>query len=69
MQSKKGSLIEAIVSTFVGYITTLIFSPLIYWLCDVKIKMGQMSMVVLLFTFLSIARGYVIRRFFNKTKL
>lgn len=68
-QSKKGSIIESIVNTAVGLVVTIIFSPLIYWICDVEISLPQMGMATILFTVLSIARNYVIRRFFNKTKL
>lgn len=67
-QSKKKSFLEAVVNTFVGFIITIVFSPLIYWLCDVKISGMQMTGATLLFTALSIARGYVIRRWFNKLK-
>ena len=67
-QSKKSSLIESIVNTFVGFIVTIAASPLIYWICDVKMNAAQMSVVTLLFTLLSILRNYVIRRFFNKVK-
>jgi uncharacterized membrane protein len=68
-QSKKGSWIESMVNTFVGLIVTLVCSPVIYWLCDVKMSYPQMGLATLLFTILSILRNYVIRRFFNKTKL
>lgn len=67
MQTKKGSFIEALVNTLVGFLITLLFSPVIYWVCGVSMKVTQMGMVTLLFTLLSIARGYVIRRFFNNT--
>lgn len=64
-QSKKASLAEAIVNTCVGFVVTLICSPFIYWLADVEIKASQLGITTLLFTVLSIARGYVIRRWFN----
>lgn len=67
MQTKKGSFIEALVNTLVGFLITLLFSPAIYWACGVSMKATQMGMVTILFTLLSIARGYVIRRFFNNT--
>lgn len=67
-QSKKNSLIEAIVNTFVGFIVTLIASPVIYWICDVKMGYTKMTIVTLLFTIVSIIRNYVIRRWFNKIK-
>lgn len=65
-QSKKKSLLESVVNTFVGMIVTMIFSPVIYWLCNVEISWPQMSYAMILFTILSIARNYVIRRIFNK---
>jgi uncharacterized membrane protein len=65
-QSKRGSLIEAIVNTFIGFLTTLVFSPLFYWIADVKISLPKMGLVTLLFTILSILRNYVIRRWFTK---
>jgi len=67
-QTKKLSLIEACINTLIGYVITLICSPFIYWICDVKISATQMSLVTLIFTGVSIVRGYVIRRFFNKIK-
>ena len=67
-QSKKKSLLEAIVSTFVGFLVTLAASPFIYNLCDVKMNYSKMTTVTLLFTIVSILKGYVIRRWFNKLK-
>jgi uncharacterized membrane protein len=65
-QTKKMSFIESITNTFVGFIITLIVSPVIYYLCDVKISVPQMGMATLLFTVVSIARNYFVRRFFTK---
>jgi len=67
-QSKKKSFIESLVNTFIGFMVTLIFSPLIYWMCDIKISLPKMNVVALLFTILSVIRNYVIRRWFNKLK-
>lgn len=67
-QSKSKSFIEALTNTFIGYITTLIVSPFIYWICNVEVTIGQMSSVTLLFTIVSILRNYIIRRWFNKLK-
>lgn len=66
MQTKKGSLTEAIINTCIGFIVTLLASPLIYWMCGVKMSGLQMGYATLLFTILSIARGYIVRRYFNK---
>lgn len=66
MQSKKGSFIEAISNTIIGYVITLIFSPFLYGICGIEYRTSQLCIVTLLFTILSICRGYVIRRWFNK---
>ena len=64
-QSKLESFIEACVSTVVGLVVTMSAYPLINLLCDVKMSTSQVAMSTVLFTILSVARGYVIRRFFN----
>ena len=64
-QSKVESLVEAIINTFIGFIITIIFSPLIYHITNVPISHSQMGYTTLLFTVLSVIRSYVIRRYFN----
>lgn len=66
MQSRKGSFVEAVVNTLIGFLFTLAFTPLIYWICGVTMRPAQMGYVTLLFTLVSVLRGYLIRRFFNK---
>ena len=66
MQSKKESLIESITNVSVGFVTTLILSPPLYWLANVEINYFQMTHLTLLFTVVSVARSYIIRRWFNK---
>lgn len=66
MQSKKGSLTEAITNTAIGFVVTLVFSPPSYWICGVTMKPAQMGMVTLLFKLVSVARSYIIRSFFNR---
>lgn len=67
-QSKRNSFIEAVVNTFIGFMTTLIVSPFIYWVCDVKISYPKMTWVTVAFTIVSVIRNYIIRRWFNKSK-
>jgi len=66
MQTRKHSIKEAVVNTFIGWLSTLIFSYPIYWVCGVKCNGWQLNSVVLCFTALSVVRNYVIRRWFNK---
>jgi uncharacterized membrane protein len=65
-QTKKNSLLEAVTNTFIGFLTTLLVSPLIYWICDVSVSLPKMTWITVLFTVVSVIRNYVIRRWFNK---
>lgn len=69
MQSKKSSLIESIVNTFVGLVVNITVSPVVYWITGVTMNVYQLSGTAVLFTIVSIIRNYIIRRFFNKTKV
>lgn len=68
MQTKKNSFIEACVNTLIGFIITMACSFFIYPLCGVTASVGSMGGVTACFTLISIARQYIIRRFFNKVK-
>jgi len=65
-QSKKKSLIESVVNTFVGFLVTLAVSPFVYKMCSVEMSYPKMTLVTLVFTLVSVLRNYVIRRVFNK---
>lgn len=57
---------EAISNTIVGYFITLLCSPFLYSICGIEYRTSQLCVITLLFTILSIVRGYIIRRWFNK---
>lgn len=65
-QTKFNSILESISNTAIGLVTTLIFSPIIYNMVGMTYTYSQLGLVTVLFTILSIVRGYIIRRFFNK---
>jgi len=65
-QSKLNSILESISNTTIGLLTTLMFSPIIYDMVGMAYTYSQLGLVTVLFTILSIVRGYIIRRFFNK---
>jgi hypothetical protein len=67
-QTKTNSIIESITNTGIGLLTTLIFSPIIYSIIGMEYTYKQLGMATVLFTILSIVRGYVVRRWFNKKK-
>lgn len=65
-QSKKGSFVEACVNTAIGFLITLASSPFIYSACGVPVSPTKMTAITACFTAVSVARSYIIRRFFNK---
>lgn len=67
-QTRVGSLIEALVNTGVGFLISVAFSAVIYPLYGWKPSLATNMQITLWFTILSIARGYVLRRFFTKVK-
>ena len=64
-QTKLGSLIEALFNTAIGFIVSFIAWPVAAYLFDMEYTRAQHFEVVAFFTVISIARGYVVRRWFN----
>ena len=65
MQSKRQSLIETLTSVFVGWLIGVILNLTVLPLFDYNITVVDSLWVSLIFTVVSVARGYVIRRWFN----
>lgn len=68
MQSKRNSLIEAITNTAIGFGISLAATFVIFPILDIESSGGKNVIVVLFFTAISIVRGYVLRRIFNKKR-
>lgn len=68
MQTRLGSLIEAIVNIIVGFTINWIANLLIFPLFGFDITPGQAFHVGLIFTAISLARSYVLRRVFNRIR-
>jgi uncharacterized protein YacL len=64
-QTKLESLVEALVNTVIGFFITMSVYPFINWICGIEMTISQASLSTLLFTVISIIRGYIVRRFFN----
>lgn len=64
-QSRLVSLIETLANTAIGFIVSYLAWPFIAAAADLHYTNGQHAGVTAAFTVLSVARGYVIRRFFN----
>lgn len=66
MQSRRHSLEETIVSTAVGFVvSTILNMTFVPALLGTKVSMGENLALTAVFTVASIARGYLIRRFYN----
>ena len=65
MQSKRESMIETLTSVFVGWLIGVILNLTILPLFDYNITVVDSLWVSLIFTVISVVRGYLIRRFFN----
>lgn len=68
MQSKRNSLIEAVTNTAIGFLISLSATFIIFPILDIESSGGKNVIVVLFFTAISIVRGYVLRRIFNKKR-
>lgn len=65
MQSKKGSFAETVISTAVGFLVTLLVQLVVFPIYHIEISTSQNFQIVAIFTVVSIARGYCLRRLFN----
>ncbi|WP_438710840.1 DUF7220 family protein [Aquimarina muelleri] len=66
MQTKKQSLIEACSNTVIGFLISFASTFLIFPLVGIASSAGKNIIITLFFTAISILRGYLIRRVFNK---
>ena len=65
-QSKWGSFIEACANTAFGYLLALVCMNIIMWAYGFQVTPSQTTVIVSWMTVVSIIRGYVIRRLWNK---
>ena len=64
-QTKIGSLIEAVINTAVGFFISLAMSAIVYPMFGHTFTLAQNVGITVIFTVASIARGYVVRRYFQ----
>ena len=68
MQTKKQSMLEALWNTFFGYIISVAVGHIVFPLYGFHATASQSFQIVAIFTFTSLLRNYVIRRWFNTCK-
>lgn len=64
-QTRLGSLIESGMNIAIGYVVALASQLLIFPMFDIYIPLSDNMMIGAWFTVISLARSYVIRRWFN----
>lgn len=69
MQSKKMSLLETCASTAIGYAVAILAQVLVFPLFGLTVSLSQNLAIGAVFTVVSIARGYCVRRLFNRIGL
>ena len=64
-QSRLGSLIETVINTAIGFVISYAAFPVAAVALDIEYTGGQHFSLVAFFTFISIVRGYLVRRYAN----
>jgi hypothetical protein len=65
-QSRFDSFKEAFVNTGIGFVMSLVLQIILAWWYDTNLTLVQNVQITIWFTILSIARSYVVRRWFNR---
>lgn len=66
MQTKLHSIVEACANTFIGYVINLLVQLMVYPLFGARFTFSQNLEIGLIFMVVSLTRGYVLRRYFNR---
>ena len=69
MQTRLMSLLESIANIVVGYAVAVITQLLVFPLFGLAASIGDNLVIGLIFTIVSLARSYALRRFFNAWSL
>ena len=64
-QTRKHSAIETVAGVAIGFVVSLAAAVIVFPLFGHAFTLGQNVGITIIFTVLSIARGYVVRRWFN----
>ena len=67
-QSQRMSFVEAITNTVVGFLLALVVQLLAFPAVGLTLGLGENIGIAALFTAVSIARSYVLRRFFERIR-
>lgn len=65
MQTRKQSFIEAATNVIIGYVVAVMSQIIVFPMFGVKSTISQNIKIGLIFTVISLARSYLLRRYFN----
>ena len=64
-QTRLESFIESAINTGLGFLVAMVTQILVYPLFDIDVTVGDQALLALIFTAVSLVRGYVVRMYFN----
>lgn len=64
-QKKKHSLLEVVINTIIGYLIACFANYYLLPLWGYKVSVQDSMTIAILFTIISVLRGYLLRRLFN----
>ena len=65
MQTRKQSAVEAVMNIFIGYTINFIANMTLFPLFGWEISLQQNLIIGVIYTLISFARSYMLRRFYN----
>ena len=65
-QSKQKSLVESTVQTIIGLGTSIVLQVVLYPILGIPVSFTQNLIITAVFFIVSIVRGYIVRRIFEK---
>ena len=68
MQSRGMSLIETLTNVTIGYVVAILSQLAVFPFFNIHIPLTDNLLIGLWFTIISIIRGYMVRRLFNRIK-
>lgn len=66
MQTRTQSFIESCINVLIGYLIALTTQIIVFPVYNIEVSISQNIQIGLIFTIVSIARSYFLRRIFNK---
>ena len=69
MQTRKGSMIEAVVNVLIGYGVAVTSQIIVFPLLDMEVAFSKNLIIGVIFTVISLVRSYVLRRIFTRYRL